>query len=146
MSTFPRKSSNEAMLQTYLREHRQTKNGDSQWNFLIARERAADDKIETLQLNVADGAAVTLARGAAAAKRQARSGGLEARFTVDTAQANLATATAAIHVIVDTTVDAANRTAEVDVLLVDGVSSFSHGHRLVVNVQRTNNDTKMTKK
>jgi hypothetical protein len=133
MSTFPRKSSNEAMLQTYLREHRQTKKGDSQWDFLIARERTADGQIATLQLNVADGAAVTLARWAAAAERQARSGGLEARFTIDAAQSNLATATAAIRVIIDTTVEAANRTTEVDVLLVDGVSSFSHGY----SVQRS---------
>ena len=134
------------MRQTYLREHRQAKKGHSQWDFLITRERTADDQIETLQLNVAEGAAITLALWAAAAAGQARSGRLEARFTVDAAQSNLATATTAIRVIVTTTVDAANRTAEVDVLLVDSVSScssFPHGHRSQSLQKNETNDNEM---
>jgi hypothetical protein len=75
------------------------KQGNGNWDLLVAWESSGDNNIETLELRIEDGTAIALKLWSTANKWQARSTWLAAHFTVQAAAANLSGTTTAIHIL-----------------------------------------------
>ena len=87
-------------------------NGDSNRDFLVARNGSRDDSLAELALQVQDGASVILAAGSTASARKAGSRRLAAELHVEATQSDLAAASQAIGILVKAAVSTAKGAAE----------------------------------
>ena len=75
------------------------KQGNGNWDLLVAWESSGNNNVEALELSIEDGTAIALKLWSTANKWQARSTWLAAHLTVQAAAANLSRATTAVHIL-----------------------------------------------